>query len=104
APSVPHHRDTRARRRRTTMLTFEFSADELWALLRNVFARDLKNRNLRGAQLGESDLSGVKFCGSDLTGADFTCSILTGGDLRGATGLTAEQRADFKARGAIVDD
>ncbi len=42
--------------------------------------------------------------GADLTGIDFTGSTFIGAHLRGTTGLTPKQRADFKKRGAVVDD
>ena len=55
-------------------------------------------RNFRGADLRGGDFSETDVTLLDLTGAD-----ITDADFRGAI-MTPEQRADFKKRGAVVDD
>jgi len=60
--------------------------------------RDLSGAELAGAYLRHANLSSANLSGANLTGADLTHAFL-----RGATGLSDEQKADFKRRGAIVD-
>ncbi|MFL5625333.1 MAG: pentapeptide repeat-containing protein, partial [Ktedonobacteraceae bacterium] len=55
---------------------------------------------LRGADLSGADLSEAKFGGANLEDA----LSLKGADLRGVTGLTKEQLATCKAKGAIIDE
>ena len=75
----------------------------------------LRNTNfyratLSGARLFQSNLSGANLNETDLSGADLgetniedACS-LEKADLRGVTGLTREQLATCKAKGAIIDE
>ena len=78
-------------------------------IIRALLGRDFQRENYAGANLTGAhfigdNLTDAIFRHSTVTGANFTASILTRADFRGARGLTPKQRADFKARGAIVDD
>ncbi len=82
---------------------------------------DLRKANLSGADLGEADLSEAKLCNVNLSRADLSSANLSGADLRevknlesvlsfsktnlrGVTGLTREQLAVCKVKGAIIDE
>jgi len=75
----------------------------------------LRNTNfyratLSGARLFQSNLSGANLNETDLSGADLgetnveDARSLEKADLRGVTGLTREQLATCKAKGAIIDE
>ena len=76
----------------------------------NLSRADLHGANLHGAGLISGILSGLPFSISDadlqeanLHGANLSEIDLHGINLRGAKGLTDEQWADYRARGALVD-
>ena len=104
-----------------------FRADLNGARIWNADLRgaDLNGANLRGAVLTSADLNGADLSGANLNAAILTRVDLNGADLhkadlsaanleeavslegtnlRGATGLTKEQVAICKAKGAIIDE
>jgi uncharacterized protein YjbI with pentapeptide repeats len=96
----------------------------------NLSGADLRGANLSGANLSGANLSGANLTGVDLSGDDLRGANLSGADLRGAnlsganltganiedarslqdtslriaTGLTKDQKAACKAKGAIIDE
>jgi uncharacterized protein YjbI with pentapeptide repeats len=60
--------------------------------------------NLREADLYGADLSGANLYQADLLEASLEGTLLKDTDLRGIKGLTKEQLAICKARGAIIDE
>jgi uncharacterized protein YjbI with pentapeptide repeats len=79
----------------------------LAALLREATLRgaDLRGADLRGADLGEADLGGANLNKADLGRVNLEdARSLKETDLRGAIGLTKEQLAACKAKGAIIDE
>ncbi len=71
-------------------------SDLRWAIL---FGTTLSGAYLMAADLREAKLRGAKLIQANLSGA-----TLNRTDLRGAEGLTKEQRAVYKALGALVDE
>jgi len=61
------------------------------------------DRDLSGAELAGANLRRANLARANLSGANLAGAYLEGADLTGALGLSAEQKADFKRRGAIVD-
>jgi hypothetical protein len=66
---------------------------------------DLREAKLDEAHLREANLNEADLRGADLTGANLGDALsLEGTDLRGVTGLTKEQLAVCKEKGAIIDE
>lgn len=75
----------------------------------NLSGARLRKTNLSGARLREVNLRDAYLRGADLRnaylhGADLTNTNLHKADLRGVIGLTKEQLAVCKAKGAIIDE
>jgi uncharacterized protein YjbI with pentapeptide repeats len=75
----------------------------------NLISADLSGAYLGGTNLSGADLDETNLSGADLSGANFSNALLSGVILKGtnlrrAKGLTKEQLAACKAKGAIVDE
>ena len=82
-----------------------------------LFGANLRRANLFGADLRDADLSDADLIGTNLSranlfGADLSGAIVKGewlgqdsfANFRDSKGLTDQQKADLKSRGALVDD
>ncbi|QBD81890.1 pentapeptide repeat-containing protein [Ktedonosporobacter rubrisoli] len=65
-----------------------------------LFRANLHGADLREANLGETDLGGADLSGTNIESARF----LKNTNLQGAQGLTEEQLAACKAKGALIDE
>ena len=85
----------------------------------NLKGANLKGANLKGANLLGANLLGVNLLGANLLGARLEVANLKGANVKGAhleeanvkgaiftqaTGLSGDQKADLKSRGAIFED
>jgi hypothetical protein len=74
----------------------------------NLSRANLYQADLSGATLQQVNLQGANLCKANLSRADLSGTVLEdallldGTDLRGITGLTKKQLADFQTRGAII--
>ena len=70
----------------------------------NLSYADLSNAQLGGTNLNMTDLSNANLSYADLGGTNLSTANLSKANLSGVNGLTEEQLATCKTKGAIIDE